>query len=92
MSAPADAGEGSALFPEELLRTCISCGFCLSACPTYQDTRREAASPRGRINLLRALERGELERADLREELSFCLGCRACETVCPAGVRYGALL
>jgi glycolate oxidase iron-sulfur subunit len=80
------------IFPEELLRTCISCGFCLSACPTYQDTRREASSPRGRINLMRALERGELVAGDLEEELSFCLGCRACETVCPAGVRYGALL
>jgi glycolate oxidase iron-sulfur subunit len=89
MQAPA---EGRGLFPDDLLRTCISCGFCLSACPTYQDTRREASSPRGRINLMRALEEGTLVEDDLREELSFCLGCRACETVCPAGVRYGALL
>ena len=80
------------LIPDALLRTCISCGFCLAACPTYQDTRQEASSPRGRINLMRALEGGALDSGDVREELSFCLGCRACETVCPAGVRYGALL
>ena len=80
------------LIPDDLLRTCISCGFCLAACPTYQDTRREASSPRGRINLMRALEGGALDSEDVREELSFCLGCRACETVCPAGVKYGSLL
>jgi len=86
------ASPGRGLFPDDLLRTCISCGFCLSACPTYQDTRNEASSPRGRINLMRALEAGTLEEDDVREELSFCLGCRACEPVCPAGVRYGTLL
>ena len=85
-------GPGRGLFPEDLLRTCISCGFCLSACPTYQDTRNEASSPRGRINLMRALEAGTLDEDDVREEFSFCLGCRACEPVCPAGVKYGALL
>ena len=83
---------GRGLFPDDLLRTCISCGFCLSACPTYQDTRSEASSPRGRINLMRALEAGTLQEDDVREEFSFCLGCRACEPVCPAGVKYGALL
>jgi glycolate oxidase iron-sulfur subunit len=85
-------GPGRGLFPDDLLRTCISCGFCLSACPTYQDTRNEASSPRGRINLMRALEAGTLQEDDVREEFSFCLGCRACEPVCPAGVKYGALL
>jgi glycolate oxidase iron-sulfur subunit len=85
-------GPGRGLFPDDLLRTCISCGFCLSACPTYQDTRSEASSPRGRINLMRALESGTLREDDVREEFSFCLGCRACEPVCPAGVKYGALL
>jgi glycolate oxidase iron-sulfur subunit len=86
------AAPGRGLFPDDLLRTCISCGFCLSACPTYQDTRNESSSPRGRINLMRALEAGTLEEDDVRDEFSFCLGCRACEPVCPAGVRYGALL
>ena len=92
MTATEIAAPGRGLFPDDLLRTCISCGFCLSACPTYQDTRNESSSPRGRINLMRALEAGALGEDDVREEFSFCLGCRACEPVCPAGVRYGALL
>ena len=82
------------VFTPELLDRCISCGFCLPACPTYALTGVEASSPRGRINLMRALETGVLPEDDptLVEESSFCLGCRACEPVCPAGVRYGALL
>jgi glycolate oxidase iron-sulfur subunit len=57
-------------------------------------TRDERSSPRGRINLLRALESGRIDADDpaLREQSSFCLGCRACEPVCPAGVPYGRLL
>ncbi|MER7212968.1 (Fe-S)-binding protein [Streptosporangium sp. NPDC000239] len=82
------------VFTPELLDRCISCGFCLPACPTYALTKDETSSPRGRITLMRALEEGTLPENDLRlqEESSFCLGCRACETVCPAGVEYGALL
>ena len=84
----------SGVFTPELLDRCISCGFCLPACPTYGLTGVEASSPRGRINLMRALETGVLPEDDptVLEESSFCLGCRACEPVCPAGVRYGALL
>ena len=83
-----------AIFTPELLDRCISCGFCLPACPTYARTGVEASSPRGRIELMRALEGGELpdDDATVQEESSFCLGCRACEPVCPAGVQYGALL
>ena len=82
------------VFTPELLDRCISCGFCLPACPTYELTGVETSSPRGRINLMRALETGVLADDDptVRDESSFCLGCRACEPVCPAGVQYGALL
>jgi glycolate oxidase iron-sulfur subunit len=82
------------LFEPELLDRCISCGFCLPACPTYRLTGEETSSPRGRITLMRALQDGTLEADDptLREQSSFCLGCRACEPVCPAGVQYGQLL
>jgi glycolate oxidase iron-sulfur subunit len=82
------------IFDPQLLDRCISCGFCLPACPTYAISHDEGSSPRGRITLMRALETGKLDEDDarLREESSFCLGCRACEPVCPAGVEYGHLL
>jgi glycolate oxidase iron-sulfur subunit len=82
------------VFDPDLLSRCISCGFCLPACPTYALTGDEASSPRGRITLMRALEAGDLAPDDptLTEQSSFCLGCRACEPVCPAGVQYGQLL
>lgn len=84
----------SDIFDRATLSACISCGFCLPACPTYALTQDERSSPRGRINLMRALGDGRLEPDDasLREQSSFCLGCRACEPVCPAGVQYGQLL
>ena len=76
------------------LDTCISCGFCLPACPTYKLTGDEASSPRGRIALMRAIDADEVNVFDVaaREQGSFCLGCRACEPVCPAGVPYGRLI
>jgi glycolate oxidase iron-sulfur subunit len=81
-------------FSSELLAPCISCGFCLSACPTYQLTKDERSSPRGRISLMREYQSDLLPLNDptFQEESSFCLGCRACEPVCPANVKYGALL
>jgi glycolate oxidase iron-sulfur subunit len=74
------------------LDACVHCGFCLQACPTFLATGDEADSPRGRIELMRALERGELAGTDpaLAFHLDRCLGCRACEPVCPSGVGYGA--
>jgi glycolate oxidase iron-sulfur subunit len=91
---PENVPQRRGVFTAELLDRCISCGFCLPACPTYELTGVETSSPRGRINLMRALETGVLADDDptVREESSFCLGCRACEPVCPAGVQYGALL
>ena len=92
--APENVPERRGVFTPELLDRCISCGFCLPACPTYELTGVETSSPRGRINLMRALETGVLADDDptVLDEASFCLGCRACEPVCPAGVQYGALL
>src|SRR6185503_12020439 len=73
------------------LDPCVHCGFCLPACPTYLVTGEEGHSPRGRIVLMRALERGEMSPHDpgLLEHLEACLGCRGCEPVCPSGVGYG---
>lgn len=81
-------------FTQAKLDRCISCGYCLPACPTYQLTGEEQSSPRGRITLMRALQDGRLPFSDegAQEQASFCLGCRACEPVCPAGVEYGVLL
>ncbi len=75
------------------LNTCIHCGLCLTACPTYRELKIEPDSPRGRIYLMRGLNEGRIAPSDpLVEHLDNCLGCRACETVCPAGVPYGRML
>jgi glycolate oxidase iron-sulfur subunit len=77
---------------EDLLLTCMRCGFCLPACPTYRHRQVESASPRGRIALMRAVQEEQLDILDIQDQLDACLGCRACESACPAGVTYGALL
>ena len=75
------------------LNTCIHCGLCLTACPTYRELKIEPDSPRGRIYLMRGLAEGRIEAdADVIHHLDECLGCRACETVCPAGVPYSRML
>lgn len=76
------------------LVNCMRCGFCLPACPTYKESGgNEAASPRGRIALMKAVVDGIMEPdEDFEKQLSMCLGCRACEPACPSGMKYGFLL
>lgn len=75
------------------LTNCMRCGFCQPACPTFRETGLEAASPRGRIALMKAVVDGLMEPDEsFRAQMDLCLGCRACETVCPADVKYGELI
>ncbi|MEE8342702.1 MAG: heterodisulfide reductase-related iron-sulfur binding cluster [Gammaproteobacteria bacterium] len=72
---------------------CVMCGLCLPHCPTYEETRDEGESPRGRIALMQALQAGTLkDNARLALHLERCLGCRACEAMCPSQVPFGALM
>ncbi len=72
---------------------CVHCGFCLPACPTYRMLGDENDSPRGRLYLMRAADEGRVSREGaFALHVGRCLGCRACETVCPAGVPFGSLL
>jgi len=77
---------------DEIAR-CVHCGFCLQACPTYLALGTETDSPRGRIALIDALTSGRVEpTAPLLHHLDLCLQCRACETACPSGVRFGHIM
>jgi len=78
---------------DDVLSQCIHCGMCLAVCPTYEMTKNERSSPRGRIKLIKSVARGEMEITKIfAEEMNFCLDCQACETACPAGVKYGSMV
>lgn len=77
----------------EKIAACVHCGLCLEACPTYRELRVEMDSPRGRIYLMKGLLTEQIEPTEtVLRHLDQCLDCRACETACPSGVQYSAIL
>ena len=75
-----------------VLQQCMHCGMCLPTCPTFDATKRERNSPRGRVALMRAIADGKLDMTvEFADEMSYCLGCLACQSACPAGVNYALL-
>jgi glycolate oxidase iron-sulfur subunit len=77
----------------EGVNQCVHCGLCLAYCPTFSELGTEMDSPRGRIFIIKSLAEGRMGLSDSTvRHLSLCLDCRACETVCPAGVPYGRLI
>ena len=77
---------------DAILRKCVHCGFCTATCPTYQVLGDDLDSPRGRIYLIKRALEGAPVTDRTRLHLDRCLTCRACETTCPSGVRYGRLV
>jgi glycolate oxidase iron-sulfur subunit len=77
----------------EGVNQCVHCGLCLAYCPTFSELGTEMDSPRGRIFMIKSLAEGRMALTDsVVRHLELCLDCRACETVCPAGVPYGRLI
>ncbi|MBT5704843.1 (Fe-S)-binding protein [Verrucomicrobia bacterium] len=88
------SGNGSYLkdLDYSVVQQCMHCGLCLPTCPTYDATKMERNSPRGRIALMRSIADGDLTATKtFADEMYFCLGCLACMTACPAGVNYAEL-
>jgi len=77
---------------DDILRSCVHCGFCNATCPTYQLTGDENNGPRGRIYLIKQMLEGHAVSESTRTYLDQCLTCRNCETTCPSGVAYSHLL
>lgn len=86
------AGTPAGIEAEEVLRSCVHCGFCTATCPTYQLLGDELDGPRGRIYLIKQVLEGQAFTATTALHLDRCLTCRSCESTCPSGVRYGRLL
>jgi glycolate oxidase iron-sulfur subunit len=82
------------IFDQHALSQCVSCGFCLPSCPTFQVTHKEQHGPRGRIAGMRMVQAGEIDAVDpgYVESMETCVQCRACEPACPSGVRFGFLM
>ncbi|NIT13308.1 MAG: 4Fe-4S dicluster domain-containing protein, partial [Candidatus Dadabacteria bacterium] len=77
----------------DIINDCVHCGFCLPACPTYVETKNELDSPRGRIHLMKNAVEGKIPLDEsLVKHIDLCLGCLACETACPSGVKYSSLI
>ncbi|MBM3846484.1 MAG: 4Fe-4S dicluster domain-containing protein [Verrucomicrobia bacterium] len=81
---------GSAM--SEAVSTCVHCGFCLAACPTYRELGQEMDSPRGRIVLMKEVLEGKLPWEEAQPHVDRCLGCLSCEPACPSGVPYRDLI
>lgn len=77
---------------DNILRSCVHCGFCTATCPTYQLLGDELDGPRGRIYLIKQMLEGEVVTRKTQVHLDRCLTCRSCETTCPSGVQYGRLV
>ncbi|MGD2118201.1 MAG: glycolate oxidase subunit GlcF [Chromatiales bacterium] len=77
---------------EQILRSCVHCGFCTATCPTYQLLGDELDGPRGRIYQIKQVLEGQQPTTRLQQHLDRCLTCRSCETTCPSGVQYARLL
>jgi len=77
---------------DQILRSCVHCGFCTATCPTYQLLGNELDSPRGRIYLIKQMLEGHQVTEKTQLHLDRCLTCRSCETTCPSGVQYGRLI
>ena len=85
-----DTRQGQAA--EAILRKCVHCGFCTATCPTYQLLGDELDGPRGRIYLIKQVLEGAPVTRSTQQHLDRCLTCRNCESTCPSGVQYGALV
>jgi len=77
---------------EDILRSCVHCGFCNATCPTFQLLGDELDGPRGRIYLIKQILEGASPTLSTRKHLDRCLSCQSCETTCPSGVQYSRLL